>query len=320
MDAAVRAFLTYLKAERGASPHTLRNYEGDLRQFLEFLRRTYGGSLPAPAGVDAYAVRGFLAARAGLGDGKSSLGRKLATVRSLFKYLGREGLVPHSPAASVVAPKKERRLPRVLSADDAAWLLDNPEPQKPRSPRDQAILEVLYSAGVRVAELVGMNVEDVDLEAGTATVLGKGRKERVVLLGGKAVAALRAYLDSFPLTPTLSSTRCSSNSNGSMGRGQGEGKTPLFRNSRGGRLTARSVERIVAAQCRALPNFPTMSPHALRHSFATHLLDGGADLRAIQEMLGHASLATTQRYTHVALDRLMETYDKAHPRAHDDAE
>ncbi|TAL09231.1 MAG: tyrosine recombinase XerC [Nitrospirae bacterium] len=295
MDAAVRSFLTYLKVERSASPHTLRNYEADLRQFLEFLRGAPGGPLPAPPDIDAYAVRSFLAARAGAGDAKSSIGRKLATVRSLFKYLGREGAVEQSPAAAVVTPKKDQRLPRVLSADDAARLMDNPETTQPRSPRDQAILEVLYSAGVRVAELVGLNVDDVDLEAGAATVLGKGRKERVVLLGEKAVAALRAYL-------------------GKEGLQEG----PLFRNSRGGRLTARSVERIVTAQCRALPNFPAMTPHTLRHSFATHLLDGGADLRAIQEMLGHASLSTTQRYTHVALDRMMEAYDKAHPRAHEE--
>ncbi len=297
MDAAVRSFLTYLKMERGASPHTLRNYDADLRQFLEFLRTAHDGSLPTPPAIDAYAVRSFLAARSGLGDAKSSIGRKLATVRSLFKYLGREGVVAQSPAATVVTPKKEQRVPRVLSKDDAQRLMDNPEAQELRSPRDQALLEVLYSAGVRVAELVGLNVEDVDLEAGTATVMGKGRKERVVLLGEKAVGAVRAYWEQ---------------------AGGGEGKAPLFRNSRGGRLTARSVERIVTAQCRALPNFPAMTPHTLRHSFATHLLDGGADLRAIQEMLGHASLATTQRYTHVALDRMMETYDKAHPRAHEE--
>ena len=299
MDAAVRSFLTYLKVERGVSPHTLRSYETDLRQFLAFLRTSHDGPVPAPGAIDPYAVRSFLAARASVGDAKSSLGRKLATVRSLFKYLGREGIVTHSPAATVVTPKKEQRLPRVLSADDATRLMENPDTTRPRSARDQAILEVLYSAGVRVAELVGLNVEDVDLEAGAATVMGKGRKERVVLLGEKAVSALRAYLASPP--PWA-----------------GREPAPLFRNSRGGRLTTRSVERIVAEQCRALPNFPTMTPHTLRHSFATHLLDGGADLRAIQEMLGHASLATTQRYTHVALDRLMETYDKAHPRAKDE--
>jgi integrase/recombinase XerC len=246
-------------------------------------------------------VRSFLAARASVGDAKSSLGRKLATVRSLFKYLGREGIVTHSPAAMVITPKKEQRLPRVLSADDATRLMENPQTARPRSARDQAILEVLYSAGVRVAELVGLNVEDVDLEAGAATVMGKGRKERVVLLGDKAVSALRAYL---ALPPPWA----------------GRGPAPLFRNIRGGRLTARSVERIVGEQCRALENFPTMTPHTLRHSFATHLLDGGADLRAIQELLGHASLATTQQYTHVALDRLMETYDKAHPRAKDEVQ
>jgi integrase/recombinase XerC len=299
MDAAVRSFLTYLNVERGASPHTLRNYEADLRQFLAFLRGAHEGSLPAPVAVDAYAVRSFLAARAGAGDANSSIGRKLATVRSLFKYLGREGIVTQSPAAAVVTPKKDQRLPRVLSADEAARLMDHPDRTQPRSPRDQAILEVLYSAGVRVAELVGLHAEDVDLEAGTATVMGKGRKERVVLLGSKAVASLKAYLDSLPAAARFTST-------------------PLFRNSRGGRLTTRSVERIVTAQCRALPNFPAMTPHTLRHSFATHLLDGGADLRAIQEMLGHASLSTTQRYTHVALDRMMEAYDKAHPRAHEE--
>ena len=303
MDAAVRSFLTYLHVERGASPHTLRNYEGDLRQFLAFLRTAHKGSLPAPTAVDAYAVRSFLAARAGLGDAKSSLGRKLAAIRSLFRHLVREGVVPQSPAAAVVTPKQEHRLPRVLTADDAKRLMDNPGSHEPRSVRDQALLEVLYSAGARVAELVGLNVEDVDLDTGTATALGKGRKERVVLLGTKAVAALRAYLDTLPLAPLV-------------GRGKGDG-TPLFRNQRGGRLTARSVERIVAKECQALESFPTITPHTLRHSFATHLLDGGADLRAIQELLGHASLSTTQRYTHVALDRLMEAYDKAHPRAHD---
>ena len=296
MDTAVRSFLTFLQVERGASPHTLRNYEGDLRQFLAFLQTAHNGSLPVPTAVDAYGVRGFLAARAGVGDAKSSLGRKLAAIRSLFKYLVREGVVPHSPAAAVAAPKQEHRLPRVLTADDAKRLMDNPGSDEPRSLRDQALLEVLYSAGVRVAELVGLNVEDVDLGTGTATVLGKGRKERIVLLGTKAVEAVRAYLRK---------------------EGGGEGKSPLFRNRRGGRLTARSVERIVAKECQALENFPTATPHTLRHSFATHLLDGGADLRVIQELLGHASLSTTQRYTHVALDRLMEAYDKAHPRAHD---
>src|SRR2546428_785864 len=204
------------------------------------------------------------------------------------------GLFP--PLSTRIRDKQERqrRIGQRALEDFAAWM-HNPASRGPRSGRDQALGEVLYSAGAGVAELVGLNVEDVDLDTGTATALGKGRKERVVLLGTKAVAALRAYLR----------------------KEGGEGKTPLFRNARGGRLTARSVERIVAKECQALESFPTITPHTLRHSFATHLLDGGADLRAIQELLGHASLATTQRYTHVALDRVSVGYDKAHPRAHD---
>jgi integrase/recombinase XerC len=295
MDAAVRSFLTYLEVERGASPHTLRNYALDLRRFLEFLKSHGGGTLPVPGDVDVFAVRSFLASRASRGDNKATRGRKLATIRSLFKYLAREGIVSRSPASAVVTPRQDRKLPSVLTADDAKRLMEDQAPTLPRSARDQAILETLYSTGARVAELVGLNVADVDLNEGIATVMGKGRKERVVPLGGKAVEAVRAYLRK---------------------EGGGEGKTPLFRNARGGRLTARSVERVVAKSCRAIPNFPTISPHALRHSFATHLLEGGADLRAIQELLGHASLSTTQRYTHVALDRLVEVYDKAHPRAH----
>src|SRR5256712_1093409 len=250
MDAAVRSFLTYLQVERGASPHTLRNYEGDLRQFLAFLRTAHTGSLPPPTAVDAYAVRSFLAARAGLGDAKSSLGRKLAAIRSLFKYLAREGVVPQSPAAAVVTPKQEHRLPRVLTADDAKRLMANPGSHEPRPLRDQALLEVLYSAGVRVAELVGLNVEDVDLDTGTATALGKGRKERVVLLGTKAVAALRAYLR----------------------KEGGEGKTPLFRNARGGGRAARRGEEVVAHECHDPERCPAITPDPHRHSPANQPL------------------------------------------------
>jgi len=306
MDAAVRSFLTYLEVERGASPHTLRNYALDLRQFLGFLKAAQGGAMPAPNDVDVFAIRSFLSARTGCGDTKATRGRKLATIRSLFKYLSREGLTARSPAAAVATPRRDQRLPRVLTADDAKRLMDDEAPTQPRSLRDQAILETLYSTGARVAELVGLHVEDVDLHEGTATVMGKGRKERMVPLGQKAMDAIQVYLRSLPLTLP------------SPSRGEGRsGKTPLFCNRAGTRLTARSVERLVAKYARALPNFPTISPHALRHSFATHLLDGGADLRAIQELLGHASLSTTQRYTHVAVDRLMAAYDKAHPRAHE---
>lgn len=295
MDAAVSSFLTYLRVERRASPHTLRNYNQDLRQFEQFLRSRRAGMDHRPEDIDPLIVRSFMAFRTAQGDSTATRNRKLSAIRSLLKHLTREGRIARNPAAAVPGPRQERKLPRVLTADDVQRLLD--EQGQGRSLRDQAVLETLYSSGIRVSELVGLNVEDLDLEEGVATVLGKGRKERMVPLGRPAVAALLAYLASLPGTPALS-------------------PQALFRNHRGGRLSARSVERFVAKSSRALRNFPSISPHALRHSFATHLLDGGVDLRAIQELLGHASLSTTQRYTHVALDRIMEAYDKAHPRAH----
>jgi integrase/recombinase XerC len=292
MDTAVRSFLTYLHIERKASPHTLRNYGQDLRQFLDFLRRDEG-ILGSPQHVDPIMIRSFMALRANQGDGKATRSRKLSAIRSLFRYLAREGQITRNPGEAVRGPKQERKLPSVLTADDAKRLMD--DCIRPRSLRDQALLETLYSSGARVSEVVNLNLDDVDLHEGVATVLGKGRKERIVPLGTHAVKALEAYRRSLPA---------------------GTVSGPLFRNQRGGRLTTRSVERLVAKAARDLPNFPSLSPHGLRHSFATHLLDGGVDLRAIQELLGHVSVSTTQRYTHVALDRIMEAYDKAHPRAH----
>jgi integrase/recombinase XerC len=286
MDAAVRTFLTYLRVERRASLHTVRNYGQDLGQFLAFVQPRQASSKP----VDAFAIRAFLAHRTAQGDSKTTRRRKLSAIRSLFTYLVRQGRLSQNPALGVSAPRLDRKLPPVLTADDAQRLLD--QPVRPRSWRDQALLETLYSSGARVSELVALNVEDLDLHQGLATVLGKGRKERIVPLGRPAVASLQAYIQASPMD-----------------------SGPLFRNHRGGRLTVRSVERLVARFSRELINFPQITPHGLRHSFATHLLDGGVDLRAIQELLGHASLSTTQRYTHVALDRVMEVYDRAHPRA-----
>ena len=291
MDTAVRSFLTYLHIERKASPHTLRNYGQDLRQFLDFLRRDEG-SLRSPQQIEPITIRSFMALRANQGDSKATRSRKLSAIRSLFRYLAREGQITRNPGEAVRGPKQERKLPTVLTADDAKRLMD--DCIRPRSFRDQALLETLYSSGARVSEVVNLNLDDVDLHEGIATVLGKGRKERIVPLGSHAVRALAAYRRSLPA---------------------GTASGPLFRNQRGGRLTTRSVERLVAKAARDLPNFPSLSPHGLRHSFATHLLDGGVDLRAIQELLGHVSVSTTQRYTHVALDRIMEAYDKAHPRA-----
>jgi integrase/recombinase XerC len=292
MDAAVRSFLTHLRIERRASVHTLRNYGQDLAQFLAFLQRDER-VLCTPQQVEAMAIRTFMALRTQCGDSKATRSRKLSAIRSLFRYLTREGRISRNPAEAIPGPKQDRKLPRVLTADDARRLME--DRGRPRSLRDQALLETLYSSGARVSELVNLNLDDVDLHEGVATVLGKGRKERIVPLGTYAVTALVAYRQSLK---------------------SGTVSGPLFRNLRGGRLTVRSVERMVAKAARDLPNFPSITPHGLRHSFATHLLDGGVDLRAIQELLGHASLSTTQRYTHVALDRIMEAYDKAHPRAH----
>lgn len=311
MDDAVRSFLTYLKVERRASPHTLRNYGQDLLQFMQFLQSqavSYG-KYQNIRDIDPIIIRSFLAHRTARGDGKATRGRKLSAIRSLFKHQVREGVLTKNPATAACAPKMDRKLPRLLTPEDAQRLLDTPV--RPRSLRDQALFETLYSSGARVSEVVGLNIDDVDLQQGVATVLGKGSKERIVPLGRPAVAALRQYMDSLPLTPRPIATK-----EQWIPRGRGKGETaPLFRNHRGGRLTARSVERLVARSSRELVNFPRISPHALRHSFATHLLDGGVDLRAIQELLGHASLSTTQRYTQVALDRVMQAYDQAHPRA-----
>jgi len=223
---------------------------------------------------------------------KSSIARKVSTLRSFYKYLVRERLVPSNPAKAVSTPKVEKLLPTALTVDEAFRLMEAPAEKK--GLRDRAILELLYSSGVRVGELVGINVNQLDQDLGIVKVMGKGRKERIVPVGLKAIEALKAYLQE----------------RGDMGE-----EEPLFVNSRGGRLTARSVGRLVKKYTKRSGIFRKVSPHSLRHTFATHLLDAGADIREIQEMLGHASLSTTQRYTHLSLGRLMEVYDKAHPRS-----
>ena len=226
---------------------------------------------------------------------KSSIARKISTLRSFFKYLVREQRVTANPAKSVSTPKREKVLPSTLSVDEAFRLVEAPaKGEEGKALRDRAILELLYSSGIRVSELVGLNADHPDMELGIVKVLGKRRKERIVPVGSKAIEALSAYLKE---------------------RGAVDGKAPLFVNSRGGRFTARSVERVVKKYAKRSGIFRKISPHSLRHTFATHLLDSGADIREIQEMLGHASLSTTQRYTHLTLGKLMEVYDKAHPRS-----
>lgn len=315
MRAAIEEFLTYLKAERDASAHTLRNYRVDLEQFLAYLQERGGGEGgPSPALVDHLVIRGFLARLHGARLAKSSVGRKLATLRSFFRFLCRQGHLSANPAKLVQGPRLPVRTTPHLSVDEVFHLLAAPaDAAPPKSAirgngakalpvRDRAILEVFYAAGLRIGELVGLNLPDVDLQGGFARVRGKGRKERIVPVGRKAREALRAYLD----------VRGALRARAARGIADAEA---LFLNSRGGRITDRSVSRIVLARLMASGLGKKISPHGLRHSFATHLLDAGADLRAIQELLGHAHLRTTQRYTHVGLDKVLEVYDRAHPRA-----
>jgi integrase/recombinase XerC len=298
MDDAIRAFITFLQVERGASPETLRNYASDLRQFRSVLLTDRLAKPPIdPAALSADAIRGYLQWLDRAGEARASLARKLACIRSFYRFLTQERLVSRNPAEDVRTPKQPKRLPRVLTKDDAEALMTFPCDGTPRSQRDRALLETLYSTGARVSELVSLNVGDLRESEGVVRLQGKGRKERIVPIGDVALTAIRAY---------RASTQSSA-----VGR---PFASPLFMNVRGGRLTTRSVARIVARYSSRLVG-GAVSPHTLRHSFATHLLDEGADLRAIQEMLGHASLNTTQRYTHVATDQLMAVYDKAHPRA-----
>ena len=302
MDDAIQRFLKHLQIERGVSPHTIRNYGIDLRQFHRFVFTTVGEC--APTTIDAGMIRAFLAGMRTRGAKASSIARKLASLRSLFRYLGREGVVPTNPAAVVSSPKQGKRLPRFLTQEEACRLVEHPADAQSRfSLRDRAILETLYSTGIRVSELAALSVEDGLLPGGLIKVLGKGRKERVVPIGKHATEAITAYLESLPVRADFAADP------------DPTVRTPLFRNRFGTRLSVRSVERVVEKWSRHLPDIPSISPHALRHSFATHLLDGGADLRSIQELLGHERLSTTQRYTHVATQRLMEAYDNAHPRA-----
>ena len=286
MAALLDAFAAQLRAERHASPHTLRAYVGDVRGFFEVL------AMSAPRDVQPADVRRWLRALDGRLD-RSSIGRKLAAVRGFFRFLVATKQLRRDPTVGIGTPRTRRKLPGHLSLDDVDRLLAVPDPAAPRGLRERALLEVLYSAGLRVSELTGLDWERIDVEAGVARVLGKGRKERLAPLGRPALAALEAYRRA-----------C-----------DGPRTGPVFRNARGGRLTARSVARNLRGHVLRAGIRTRTTPHTLRHTFATHMLGAGADLRAIQELLGHTSLSTTQRYTHVDLRLLMEAYDRAHPRA-----
>jgi integrase/recombinase XerC len=317
MDSAVKQFLIYLRSVRNASPHTIRSYDNDLAQFLTFLTPP-GTAMPSPQEVTHLMIREFVAHLHDLKLEKSSIARKLAAIRSFFKFAVREGMVMRNPARMVATPKLPKRIPAVLSAEDLNAFLDSVTPGPARGSRrgkhvsadddsrlmvkrDRAILELLYASGLRVSELTGLNLVDVDRKELMLRVRGKGNKERIIPYGGKAEQALAAYQ---PLREEMLRK--------AGGRGD---RQAVFLNHLGTRLTQRSVARIVKKYARLANVNWDLHPHSLRHAFATHLLADGADLRAIQELLGHSSLSTTQRYTHATIRQLMEVFDKAHPRA-----
>lgn len=302
MEKLIHHYADHLRHERSVSPHTLRSYLSDLAQFQRFLVERElaldndGGVDPRQ--VDIHIVRAFLAALT-RDRKKSSVGRKLAALKGFFRYLVTTKRIDKDPMLLIHSPKQEKPLPTFLSVDDTFQLLGGIKIKNGLDVRDRAVLEVFYSTGIRVSELVGLDWADVDFQLGIVRVLGKGSKERIVPIGE---VALQALLDYGHEQRKKWNFLC-------------KGETPVFLNNRGERITTRSVARIVEKHLQLAGIQIKMGPHGLRHSFATHLLNSGADLRVIQEMLGHASLSTTQRYTHLNLDQLTAVYDKAHPRA-----
>ncbi|MBE0598830.1 MAG: tyrosine recombinase XerC [Desulfuromonadales bacterium] len=296
MQKFLAGFDRHLVIERNVSEHTRQAYRLDLEEFCRFLDEhpgTRGLGDAAVQKIDHLLLRRYLALLHRRNK-KSSIGRKLSALRTFFRYLVREGVLTVNPGELVGTPKQEKYLPRPLSVDETFCLLDHQAGGEERQLRDRAILELLYSSGLRVSELTGLDIDSVDLGEGLVRVVGKGRKERIVPIGRQAREALERYLE---------------------GRPAEAGEGALFLNHRGGRLTPRSIQRQLKTQLLQAGMLKDATPHTLRHSFATHLLDGGADLRAIQELLGHASLSTTQKYTQVSVDQLMAVYDKAHPRS-----
>jgi integrase/recombinase XerC len=312
MRRLIDRYLDHLSGERAVSPNTLRAYRGDLDRFAAFLGE-YLGRPPAelaPADADPAAVRSFLAALHRDGAGRRTQGRALSAVRGLFRYGCRTGAVAANPAEAVPTPKAPKDLPRHLRPGEVETLLEAPaEGDGPLALRDLALLELLYASGLRVGELVSLDWPDLDLSARMLRVMGKGRKERMVPFGRRAAAALRDWLGEWE------AVRAGDDGGDGSDRIRGGRDQPVFLNYRGGRLSARSVRRVVDRWVERAAVASGVHPHTLRHTFATHLLEGGADLRAIQELLGHSSLATTQRYTHVDVAHLLSVYRDAHPRA-----
>jgi integrase/recombinase XerC len=302
----IRRFLEHLEEERGFSSHTVRAYEADLGRFLQFLAVDFLSEAPGsirPDSIDALAIRSFLASQARAGLGPQSQARSLSALRSLFRFACREGTLQSNPAEGIRTPKQARSLPRHLRPGEVENLLDAVDGDEPLARRDSAILELLYASGLRVSELAELDWPNLNLRARTLRVMGKGGKERMVPFGKPAALALTRWMQ------VWEDVRASE---------QGA-EEPVFLNYRGTRLSARSVRRIIDRYVEKAALAAGVHPHTLRHTFATHLLEGGADLRTIQELLGHSSLSTTQRYTHLELDRLLQVYREAHPRAKEDS-
>ena len=302
MHNLIEQFLEHLRYERNVSSHTLRNYSSDLEQFIQFLTADGKRSTPEVSQIDHLTIREWLASLHTDHKKKSSIARKLAALRTFFQFLVREGLLEINPAKLVATPKLEKKLPKHLSIEEAIRFIESPDSETDLGKRDRAMLELMYATGVRVAELTTLNIADVDFGNQLVRVTGKRRKQRIVPFGDPAGAAIRSYLEvreKFLFNAPVSK----------------RDEEALFLNYQGTRITTRSVGRMVEKYIRLCAGMHNISPHALRHSFATHLLDSGADLRDIQELLGHARLSTTQVYTHVSMEKLIEVYDRAHPKA-----
>jgi len=302
VQSEIGEFLDYLHYERNVSVNTITAYRDDLESFVDFLTADYfvvGRELLDLRSIDHLAIRSYLAHLARRKLSRSSSARQLSALRSFFKFMMREGIVTANPARGVSTPKREKFLPSVIQSSDIQTLFEQADCGKPLGVRDRAWMELLYASGLRIGELVGIDLDDIELRSRLVKVRGKGSKERIVPFGSKAEAAIRAWLG----------VRLE------LIRGHEDERQPLFLNYRGQRISARSVRRLFDGYVRRASLRSGVSPHTLRHSFATHLLNAGADLRTIQELLGHASLSTTQKYTHLNDWELIAVYKKSHPRA-----
>jgi integrase/recombinase XerC len=298
MPSAIQAFLNYLRIERNASDLTVKSYADDLAHISEFFQEQTG-SLPEPRQIEVAILRSYVSYLHECGYARTTVARRLACLRSFFRYCNREGICETNPAKPLRTPRAGRKLPHFLTTDQVGALLIAPPANLPAGLRDRAILETMYSAGLRVSELVGLNVSDWDRSAGILRVMGKGRKERLAPVGSYATKALDHWMTVREPDPKAPEKQ----------------RAAIFLNRFGRRLTTRSIGRMLETHIQTAGLTQQTTPHTLRHSFATHLLDGGADLRSVQELLGHKSLTTTQIYTHVSTRRLRETYEKAHPHA-----